>query len=147
MGSKLYSPSQMDQSNYLEEISFGEHPPQSGQPRPRRRTRTPSRRIRRVFTKIFSRLIAGWWWSKKRFLVHQKKLHLPSSRWTESQTERAERRIIPNSITKNWSATFVNSCQFPEKFWYRTDKIVSTEWLKLVPRQRIDDCSAIDILH
>ena len=50
----------------------------------------------------FSSLIVGWLWSKKRFLVHFRELHLPSSRWTESQTARAERRIIPNSTTIHW---------------------------------------------
>ena len=63
-----------------------------------RRTRRSSRRNRRVFT-TFSRLIARWWWSKQWFLVHFRELHFPSSRWTESQTVRAERRIIPNSTT------------------------------------------------
>ena len=57
-----------------------------GQPTPRRRTRTCSGRSRWVSTNSCSRLIAGWRWCKKRFLVHFKKLHLPSSRWTESQT-------------------------------------------------------------
>ena len=38
-----------------------------GQLRPRRRTKNSSRRIRRVFFNSISRLIAGWWWSKKWF--------------------------------------------------------------------------------
>ena len=67
-----------------------------GSPWTRRRTRNSSRKIRGV---SISRLIDGWWWSKKRFLVHFRELHSPSSRWTESQTVRAERRIIPNSNT------------------------------------------------
>ena len=73
-----------------------------GQPRPRRRTRKSSWRIRRVFFNFKIRLIAGWWWSKKWFLVHFRELHLPSSSWTQSQTLRAETRVIPNSTTKNW---------------------------------------------
>ena len=58
-------------------------------------------RIRIVFNPT-SRLIAGWWWSMKRFLVHFRELHLPSSRGTESQTVRAERRIIRNFSTIRW---------------------------------------------
>ena len=46
-----------------------------GQPRPRRRTRKSSRRIRRVFFNPISRLIAGWWWSKRWFLVHFREPH------------------------------------------------------------------------
>ena len=89
----------MQQSNYLEEIRFWEHPPWSGQ---RRRTRKCSRRIRRVLFHSISRLIAGWRRGKIWFLVKFRELHLPSSRWTQSQTVRAERRIIPNSITIYW---------------------------------------------
>ena len=46
-----------------------------------------------------SRLIRVWWWSKKRFLVHFRELQILSSRWTESHTVRAERRINPNYTT------------------------------------------------
>ena len=35
-----------------------------------------------------------WWWSQKWFLVHYRELHIPTSRGTQSQTVRAERRII-----------------------------------------------------
>ena len=65
----------------------------------RRRTRKSSRRIRRVST---TRLIAGWRWSEEWFLVHFRELHLPSPSWTQSQTVRAETRIIPNSTTIYW---------------------------------------------
>ena len=41
-----------------------------------------------------------------------------------------------------------NFCKlFPEKFSFCTDKIGSTELPSLVPRQRIDDCFEIHILH
>ena len=49
-----------------------------------------------------SRLIAGCWRSKKWFLVHFRELYLPSSRWTPSQSVRAERRNTRNSTTVHW---------------------------------------------
>ena len=73
-----------------------------GSPRPRRRTRTFSARIRPVFFTTFSRLITVWWWSKIWFLVQFRALNLPSSRWTQSQTVRAERSVIPNSTEVTW---------------------------------------------
>ena len=63
-----------------------------GQPRQMRRTRKSFRRIGRVFTTT-SRLVGGSWWSKKCFLVRFRQFKLPSSRGTQSQTVRAERRI------------------------------------------------------
>ena len=71
-------------------------------PRPRRRTRKPSRRIRRVFFTTTWRLVVVWWWSQKWFLVHLKRFHLPSSCGTLSQTVRADWRIIPNSTEIHW---------------------------------------------
>ena len=44
-----------------------------------------------------SRLIAGCRWSENWFLVLVKKLHWPPSRWSQSQTLLARRRIIPYS--------------------------------------------------
>ena len=38
----------------------------------------------------------------KWLLVHVRKLHIPPSRWTQSQTLLAERRIIPNSTEIHW---------------------------------------------
>ena len=52
--------------------------------------------IRRV-SSTNSRLISGCRCSDTRFLVHVGKLHIPPSRWTQSQTLLAERRIIPYS--------------------------------------------------
>ena len=62
----------------------------------RRKSRWFSWRIRRV-SSTTSRLVSGCQWSEKRFLVHVGKLHIPPSRWTQSQTLLAERRIIPYS--------------------------------------------------
>ena len=43
--------------------------------------------------------------------------------------------------------TFVSSFPFPEKFLFCTDRIVSTEWRDLVPRQWTGDCSEIHFLR
>ena len=58
-------------------------------------------RIRRV-SSTPSRLTSGCRWSDKWFLVHDRKLHIPPSRWTQSQTLLAERRIIPYSTEMHW---------------------------------------------
>ena len=39
---------------------------------------------------------------KSWLFVHVRKLHLPPSRWTQSQSLLAERRIIPYSTVKHW---------------------------------------------
>ena len=49
---------------------------------------------------LFSRLIKGCWWSEKWFWSI--KLHIPPSRWTQSQTLLAERRIISFSTEIHW---------------------------------------------
>ena len=46
--------------------------------------------------------ISGCRWSDKWFLVHVRKLHIPPSRWTKSQTLLVERRIIPYSTEIHW---------------------------------------------
>ena len=58
-------------------------------------------RMRRVSSNT-SRLTSGCRWSDKWFLVHVRKLHVPPSRWTQSQTLLAERRIIPHSTEVHW---------------------------------------------
>ena len=58
-------------------------------------------RIRKV-SSTTSRLVSGCRWSDKWFLVHVRKLHIPPSRWTQSQTSLAERRIIPYSTEIHW---------------------------------------------
>ena len=49
-----------------------------------------------------SRLFSGCRWSDKWFLVHVRKLHVPPSRWTWSQTLLSEKRIIPYSTEIHW---------------------------------------------
>ena len=66
----------------------------TGTPNSRRMSRRFSWRIRRV-SSTTSRLTSGCRWSDKWFLVHVRKLHIPPSRWTQSQTLLAERGIIP----------------------------------------------------
>ena len=79
-----------------ENIHFG-----TGSPNSRRRSKRFSRRIRRVSTFFTtSRLTSRCWWSDKRLLVHFRKLHIAPSRWTQSQTLLAKRRIIPYSTEK-----------------------------------------------
>ena len=73
----------------------------TGTPNSRRTSRRFCRRIRRVsFTT--SRLISGCRWSTKWFLVLFRKLQKPPSRWTQSQTFLAERRIVPYSTELHW---------------------------------------------
>ena len=67
-----------------------------------RRTKRFSWRIRRVSTFTISRLISGCRWGKKWLLIHVRKLHVPSSRWTQSQTLLVERRIFPFSTEIHW---------------------------------------------
>ena len=73
-----------------------------GPPNSRRRSKRCSRRIRRVSTSTISRLTSGCQWSTKLFLVHFRKLHIPPSRWTQSQTLLADRRIIHYSTEVHW---------------------------------------------
>ena len=42
---------------------------------------------------------------------------------------------------------FVGFSPSPEKLWFCTEKIVSTEWQDLTPRQCTDDCSEIHLLR
>ena len=72
-----------------------------GTPNSRRKSQRFSWRIRRV-SSTTSRLTSGCRWSEKWFLVHVRKLHIPPSRWTPSQTLLAERRIIPYSTKIQW---------------------------------------------
>ena len=74
----------------------------TGPPNSRRRSKRFSRGIRRVSTATTSRLISGCRWSKKWLLVHVRKLHIPPSRWTQSQTLLAEARIIPFFTEIHW---------------------------------------------
>ena len=97
---KIIFQSQMDESHFLEDQELRTHL-DTGTPNSRRRSQRFSWRIRRVpFTT--SRLTSGCRWSDKWFLVHVRKLHIPPSRWTQSQTLLAERRIIPYSTEVHW---------------------------------------------
>ena len=49
------------------------------------------------FHNLTTPLVSGCRWSAKWLVVHPKKLHLPPSRWTPSQTVLAERGITPCS--------------------------------------------------
>ena len=72
----------------------------TGTPNSRRNSQIFSWRIRRVSSS--SRLISVYRWSDKWLLLHVRKLHIPPSRWTQSQTLLAERRIIPYSTEIHW---------------------------------------------
>ena len=74
----------------------------TGPPNSRRRSPWFSWRIRRVSSSTTSRLVSGCWWSDWWFLAHVRKLHIPPSRWTQSQILLAERRIIPYSTEIHW---------------------------------------------
>ena len=67
----------------------------------RRRSRKFSWRNRRV-SSTTPRIVSGCRWSYERFLVHVGKLRIPQSRWTQSQTLLAERRIISHSTEIHW---------------------------------------------
>ena len=58
-------------------------------------------RLRRV-SSTTSRLMSGCRWSNSRLLVHVGKIHIPPSRWSQSQTLLAEWRIIPYSTKIYW---------------------------------------------
>ena len=69
----------------------------TGSPNLRRKSKGFSWRIRRVSSSTTSRLTSGCRWSDKWLLVHVRKLHVPPSRWTQSQalTPREESFPIP----------------------------------------------------
>ena len=70
-----------------------------GQPRPRRRTRKSSRRIRRVSTTTQDSLPDV---GEEKISCHIQGTTFTAIIWTESQTVRAEWRIIPKSTTIHW---------------------------------------------
>ena len=67
----------------------------------RRESHWFSWRVRRV-SSTTSRLFSRRRWSDRWLLVHVRKLHIPPSRWTQSQTLLAERGIIPCSTEVHW---------------------------------------------
>ena len=56
-------------------------------------------------------------------------------------------RVNDLLVSTSAPRTFVSSFSFPEKFLFCTDKIGPTELPSLAPRQRLDDCFEIHILH
>ena len=95
-----FSSRRWDESNFLEEIGKWEHPPWYG-----------DHPIRGESQKDFLGESEGslppppqdgCQGSDKWFLVHVRKFHIPPSRWTQSQTLLAERRIIPYSTEIHW---------------------------------------------
>ena len=56
----------------------------------------------RRFSSTTSRLVSECRWSDKWLFVHVRKLQLPPSRWTQSQTLLARRRITPYSTEIHW---------------------------------------------
>ena len=95
-----------------------------GSPSPRR-TRSSSRRIRRtLFSNTSSSgLNTRWCGSQKWFLVHDGRFHLTISRGTQSQTVRAERRIISYSAEiyrryqKHTYITWCNAGENIDDYW------------------------------
>ena len=97
----LFFQSQMDESKPFEEIRTWEHPPWYGIDQFNEKViLTFLENQKGLFTT--SRLISGCRWSDKRLLVHVGKLHIPPSRWTQSQALLAKRRIIPYSTEVHW---------------------------------------------
>ena len=93
-----------------------------------RRSRRFSWRIRRVFSTT-SRLTSGCRWSDKCFLVHVRKLHIPPSRWTQSPTLLAKRRIIPCSTETHWR---LQNYSYKFGCWARTPHrgLLEHRWIK-----------------
>ena len=109
----------MDESIFLEEIRNWEH---------WRRSRRFSWRIRRV-SSTTSRLTSGCRWSDKWFLVHVRKLHIAPSRWTQSQTLLAERRIIPLSTEVHWRLQNYTN-EFGCHAWTPHQWLLEYRWIK-----------------
>ena len=75
----------------------------------------------------FSNSSSGLCGSYKWFLIHFRKLHIPPSRWTQSQTVRAEKRIISysvevhrryqNNIYITWRIVGEKHWRLPERRW------------------------------
>ena len=112
-----YSQSQMDDRIRWRRSRTDNIRLDTGTPNSRRKSKIFSWAVRRVSSTI-SRLISGCWWSDKWFLIHVRKFHIPPSRWTQSQTLLAERRIIPYSTEIHWriqNYLYKFGCQTGEK--------------------------------
>ena len=121
----------MDESKLQEEIRNWEHPPLYGLDQFKERVKYwLSWRIRRV-SSTTSWLTSGCRWSYERFLVHVGKLHKPPSRWTQSQTLLAERRIIPYSTEIHWrnqNYPYEFGCQVGWAHWW----LLEHWWLSIL---------------
>ena len=98
----------------------------------RSQSRWFSWRIRRV-SSTTSWLTSGCRWSYERLLVHVGKLHIPPSRWTQSQTLLAERRIIPYSTEVHWryqNYSYEFGCQARETHRW----LLECRWVKRLVR-------------
>ena len=102
-----------------------------GSPRPRGRTRQSSRRIRQTLfsNPISRRLNTGWCGSWKWLLDDFRRIHFSSSRRTQSQTVRAERRIISYATEicqRDQDSKYIVGCIVGEKYprllerWWRS---------------------------
>ena len=97
----LFFQSKMDESNPWRRSRPGNIHLDTAATNSRRKSHWFSWRFRRV-SSTTSRLVSGCRWSDKWLLVHVRKLHIPPSRWSQSQTLLAERGIIPYSTEVHW---------------------------------------------
>ena len=119
----------------LGENSVWEHPPRPGSVRNEEKNKKRTRKVRRMtFSNPTSRrLNARWRGSWNWLLDHYKRIHLSSSRWTQSQTVRAERRIISYSVEvhrrhQGYKCTI--GCDAGEKF----RRLLERWWRKRIVR-------------
>ena len=67
-------------------------------------------------------------WSDEWILVHVRKLHIPPSRWTKSQTSLAERRIIPCSRTTHTNLDVMRECRIDDYWNVDGSRDLSDSW-------------------
>ena len=117
---RIYFSNQMDESKPLEEIRTWEHPPWHS-------INQFKERVMWTFLENQKGLRHHHTcqWSNKWFFDHVRKLHFPSSRWTQSQILLTERGITPYSTEIHW-------------------RIQTHTNLDVKQERRIDDCWNID---
>ena len=111
-----------------------------GQQRQRRRTRYSSKRIRRVFFNLTTRLIMVWGWSQRRFWVYRRRFNLPSSRvklYGLYQNYRHDVRCDvgePEDHTRSWRShcrkryEFIRSLQSSAQIYSYASSNENTRW-------------------
>ena len=111
-----FSRSQMEQSKSLGANSVWEHPPWPGTVRNEARNKKSSRKFRGMEDSIpSSRRLNPWWWGSEKWLLDDhRRIHLSSSRWTQSQTVHAERRNI--SYSKEVHRRYQNNMYITGRF-------------------------------